>query len=92
MTVARTHPLVVVPVTIKLSAPRSVRKLRRGVPEKTLGLCLRMTMSLGSGAISATISLPLEAPLGAGEDSVVRLFFQAQEPASQESGLRVPVE
>src|SRR3990172_8830063 len=51
-----------------------------------------MTMSRGSGAMSATMSLPDTPARGAGARSVVRLFFQDQEPASHESDRRVPGE
>ena len=43
MTLARTQPLVVVPVTSTLSAWTSFSMLINGVPKKALGFCLRTT-------------------------------------------------
>ena len=38
--VARTQPLVVAPVSSRLSTPSCTRKLTSGVPKNALGLCL----------------------------------------------------
>ena len=61
------------------------------VPKNPDGFCLRMTMSLGPGAMSSTIWLPSTLLAATTGFSAPRLFFQLQEPESQLSSRRTPV-
>ncbi len=57
MTLARTQPDVVAPLTISVSTERAVSQDCNGVPKKAEGPILRTTSSPGSGASSGTIWL-----------------------------------
>src|SRR5437763_7813582 len=90
-TVARTQPEVVVPTTTTLSAPSKVRYAARFEPKKPDGFCFLITMSLGPGAIGATISLPSRLLPGPPPISALRLDFQPQLPRAHLSARPSPV-